>query len=152
MQRLILQLPWAELPPRYTCDGGDVSPPMSLQGLREDVQSLVVIVYHPHETGCCSFCAWILWNVAPAAQIPEGIPSEKEVNNPIQGIQGINDYGRIGYSGPCPRPGSSHRVNYKIYGLDTSLDLPGGSSQHALIPAMKGHVLQFGETFAMYSR
>ncbi|MDD1677943.1 MAG: YbhB/YbcL family Raf kinase inhibitor-like protein [Methanomicrobiales archaeon] len=152
IQKLILQLPWTELPPRYTCDGGDISPPLRIEGLLGEVHSLAVMVYHPHETGCCSFCAWIIWNVPPLGFIREGIPPGNEVTSPIQGSQGRNDYGKIGYSGPCPSAGTSHRVNYKIYGLDTHLSLPGGSNQHALIQAMRGHVLQFGETFAMYTR
>jgi Raf kinase inhibitor-like YbhB/YbcL family protein len=152
MQKLILQLPWTELPPRYTCDGGDVSPPLRIGGLIPEVKYLVLMVYHPHEIGCCSFCAWIIWNIPSGKDIPEGIPVGKEVTSPVQAVQGLNDYGKMGYSGPCPSAGSSHRVNYKVYGLDASLNLPGGSTQHALIPAMRGHVLQFGETFAMYTR
>jgi Raf kinase inhibitor-like YbhB/YbcL family protein len=152
MQKLVLQLPWTELPSRYTCDGGDISPPLRIEGLQKEVRSLALMVYHPHETGCCSFCAWIIWNVPPGDRIAEGIPPGEEVTRPVRGIQGLNDYGRVGYSGPCPTPGASHRVNYKVYGLDASLTLPGGSNQHALIPAMRGHVLQFGETYAMYTR
>jgi Raf kinase inhibitor-like YbhB/YbcL family protein len=152
MQKLVLQLPWTELPPRYTCDGDDISPPIRIEGLQEEVQSLVIAVYHPHETGCCSFCAWIIWNIPPTAHIPEGISREDEATLPVRGTQGLNDYGNVGYNGPCPSPGTTHRVNYKVYGLDAFLSLPGGSTPHIVIPAMKGHVLQFGETFAMYTR
>jgi Raf kinase inhibitor-like YbhB/YbcL family protein len=152
MRKLILQLPWTKLPPRYTCDGEDISPPLRVEGLIPEVKSMVLMVYHPHETGCCSFCAWIIWNIPPVEGIAEGIPKEDRVTFPVQGVQGVNDYGKVGYSGPCPSLGTSHRVNYKVYGLDTILNLPRGSTQHALIPAMRGHVLQFGETFAMYTR
>jgi Raf kinase inhibitor-like YbhB/YbcL family protein len=152
MQKLILQLPWTELPPRYTCDGSNISPPLRIEGLVDEVQSLVLMIYHPHETGCCSFCAWIIWNVSPTAVVPEGIPHGEEISFPIQGIQGINDYGKVGYCGPCPPPGTSHRVNYKVYGLNTHLSLLGGSTKQSLIEAMRGYVIQFGESFSMYSR
>jgi Raf kinase inhibitor-like YbhB/YbcL family protein len=152
MQTLILQLPWVELPPRYTCDGGDISPPLRIEGPLDEISSLALMVYHPHESGCCSFCAWLAWNIPPTDTIPENIPPGVRVTAPVQGTQGRNDYGKVGYSGPCPPPGTSHRVNYKIYGLDTFLFLPGGSTKQALIQAMQGHVIQFGETFAMYTR
>ncbi len=152
MERLVLQLPWSELPPRYTCDGDNRSPPLRIEGLQDGVRSLVLMVYHPHETGCCSFCAWLIWNLPPVTSIPEGIPLGTEVRDPIPGTQGTNDYGRVGYNGPCPSVGSSHRVNYKVYGLNGHLAVPGGSFQKEVIPAMRDHVLQFGETFAMYRR
>jgi hypothetical protein len=97
MQKLILQLPWTELPAMYTCDGGDISPPLRIEGLLKEVRSLVVMVYHPHESGCCSFCAWIIWNIPPVDVIPEGIPPRTEVSLPVRGVQGLNDYGRVGY-------------------------------------------------------
>ena len=152
MQKLVLQLPWAELPPRFTCDGGDISPPFRIEGLLPDVQSLVLMVLHPHEAGCCSFCAWIIWNIPPEGSIPEGIPPGDQVILPIRGTQGLNDYGKVGYNGPCPSPGTSHRVHYKVYGLDAYLSLPGGITKDALIPALRGHVLQFGFTIAMYTK
>ncbi len=125
---------------------------MRIEGLTEEVNALTILVYHPHESGCCSFCAWAIWNLISSDHIPEGIPLGKEVTIPVTATQGLNDYGRVGYNGPCPSPGASHRVNYKIYGLDEFLTVRGGSTQHALIPAMRGHVVQFGETFAMYGR
>ena len=64
-------------------------------------------------------------------------------------MQGINDYGTIGYKGPCPPPGEMHRYQFRVYGLDTMLDLAPGSDKHALIDAMKGHMIQYGETVAL---
>jgi Raf kinase inhibitor-like YbhB/YbcL family protein len=71
---------------------------------------------------------------------------------PIAAVQGMTDYGIIGYTGPCPPQGSMIRYQFRVYGLDAMLDLPAGSDKHALIAAMKGHVLQFGETVALCSR
>lgn len=79
------------------------------------------------------------------------MPPGSKVSSPVQGRQGINDYGKVGYSGPCPPPGTIHRVNYKIYGLDQMLSLPGGGTKDELVRAMQGHVVQFGESIAMYT-
>jgi len=84
--------------------------------------------------------------------IPEGIPNEGITTAPISAVQGITDYGTIGYTGPCPPPGEMIRYQFKVYGLDAMLDLKAGADKHALIQAMKGHVLQFGETVAICSR
>ncbi|PKL55339.1 MAG: YbhB/YbcL family Raf kinase inhibitor-like protein, partial [Methanomicrobiales archaeon HGW-Methanomicrobiales-6] len=67
-------------------------------------------------------------------------------------VQGTNDYGTLGWRGPCPPPGETHRCLFKVYGLDAMLDLAAGAGKHDLIAAMQGHVLGFGETAAMYSR
>ena len=152
MQKLTLQLPFTELPPKYTCDGENISPPIRISGLIPEVQSLALMAYHPHETSCCSFCAWIIWNIPPIGIIGEGVPRGDKVSTPVLGMQGVNDYGMVGYSGPCPPPGGMHRVNYKVYGLDKNLDLSGMVTKHDLVKAMRGHVLQFGETFAMYQK
>jgi len=74
------------------------------------------------------------------------------VSHPVAAVQGRNDQGTIGYMGPCPPQGSTHRYTFKVYGLDTLLDLPPGSTKDGLIAAMRGHVLQYGDTMAMYSR
>jgi hypothetical protein len=85
-------------------------------------------------------------------KIPPGIPRTGTVAIPLPAVQGRNDFGRIGYDGPCPPPGSTHRYTFKVYGLDTMLSLPAGATKGELIGAMQGHVLQFGDTMAMYSR
>ncbi len=84
--------------------------------------------------------------------IPGNIPKIPHVTSPITCNQGMNDYGITGYTGPCPPPGESHRYQFRVYGLDTLLEIPGGSTSRELVAAMRGHVLQFGETIAMYTR
>jgi hypothetical protein len=64
----------------------------------------------------------------------------------------MNDFGKIGYSGPCPPGGATHRYTFKVYGLDAMLDLPPGATKADLIGAMRGHVIQYGETTALYTR
>ena len=150
MEPLIVSLDFLEFPVEHTYDGTNLSPRMRLKGL--DATSVTIMVFNPFEKSCCSFTPWICWNLPPVSIIPAGIPGEGIVTSPVTAVQGITDYGTIGYSGPCPSPGQMIRYNFKVYGLDAMLDLPPGSDKHELIAAMKGHVLQFGETVAVCSR
>jgi Raf kinase inhibitor-like YbhB/YbcL family protein len=109
-------------------------------------------VFNPFEKSCCSFTPWIIWNIPPVSLIPGGIPREGTVTAPVPAVQGITDYGDIGYTGPCPPPGQVIRYQFKVYGLDCMLDLKQGSDKHELVSAMKGHVIQFGETVGICSR
>jgi hypothetical protein len=86
------------------------------------------------------------------AIIPGTIPKIPRVTSPIACYQGINDHGITGYTGPCPPPGESHRYQFRVYGLDNMLEILPGSTSHELVAAMRGHVLQYGETIALYTR
>jgi len=83
------------------------------------------------------------------SRIPENFPKEPVPLSPVQAVQGKNDYGTIGYTGPCPPEGEMHRYQFRVYGLDIMLDLPPGSAKDDLIHAMKDHVTQYGETLAL---
>jgi Raf kinase inhibitor-like YbhB/YbcL family protein len=150
MERLIVSLDFLEFPPRYSCDGENLSPRITLRGL--NAVSVAIMVFNPFEKSCCSFTTWIAWNIPPLSLIPDGIPREGVVTAPVSAVQGITDYGTIGYTGPCPPQGQMIRYQFKVYGLDTMLDLSAGSDKHELVAAMKGHVIQFGETVAISSR
>jgi Raf kinase inhibitor-like YbhB/YbcL family protein len=150
MEPLVVSLDFLEFPPTYTCDGENLSPGIRLKGL--SAASVAVMVFNPFEKSCCSFTPWICWNLPPLQVIPPGIPREGITTLPVAAVQGMTDYGTIGYTGPCPPPGSMIRYQFKVYGLDAMLDLPAGSDKHALVAAMKGYVLQFGETVALCSR
>lgn len=149
MEKLTVLLPFIEFPPEYTCDGGEVSPPLELRGLCS--QSVAVIALNPFEPGC-SFTTWIIWNLDPSPLIPAGIPKEPVVERPLRAVQGTNDFGEIGYRGLCPPHGESHRLLIKVYGLDGLIDLSPGADKHAFTEALKGHVVQFGTTVGMYTR
>jgi Raf kinase inhibitor-like YbhB/YbcL family protein len=150
MEPLIVSLDFLEFPPAHTCDGENLSPVLRLKEL--SAASVAIMAFNPFEKSCCSFTPWTCWNLPPVPVIPAGIPREGITTMPIAAVQGITDYGIIGYTGPCPPQGSMIRYQFKVYGLDAMLDLPAGSDKHALIAAMKGHVLQFGETVALCSR
>ena len=150
MDPLTVSLDFLEFPPTHTCDGGNLSPRLTLKGLA--AKSIAVMVFNPFEKSCCSFTPWIIWNIPPVAAIPAGFPREGTVSSPLPAVQGITDYGTIGYTGPCPPAGDMIRYQFKIYGLDAMLDLAPGSDKHQLVAAMKGHVMQFAETVAICSR
>jgi hypothetical protein len=149
MQKLVVSLGFSEFPPHLTCNGGNRSPLLSLRDVRS--ASLAVIAVNPFEP-CCSFASWLVWNIEPADTIPEGIPPLPVVTYPIHAVQGTNDYGKIGYAAPCPKEGSMIRYAFKVYGLEGHLDLPAGSAKEAFFHAIRGHVLQYGDTFAMARR
>lgn len=155
IQKIGVRLDFIEFPTRHTCDGENLSPRLIVEDLRAPCVAL--IVHNPYEEGC-SFSPWLAWNIDPLrysdgrALIPEGVPPEPETDVPVRMVQGTNGYGEIGYRGPCPPPGETHRYYFRIYALDAPLALPPGSGQHDLVAAMQGHATAYGETFAMYRR
>ncbi|WP_202318914.1 YbhB/YbcL family Raf kinase inhibitor-like protein [Archaeoglobus neptunius] len=136
------------IPKKYTCDGEDVSPPLYIDGLGKNVKSLVIICEDPDAPGRV-FTHWIAWNVQVVNEIPENIPKSKEVIGPVRMVQGKNDFGKIGYSGPCP-PSGVHRYYFRVFAIDTTLD--GDFSREELLKAIENHVLQYGEIYGVYSR
>lgn len=132
------------IPTRFTCDGADLSPALSWSGVPQDAQSLALVVDDPDAPGR-TFVHWVLYNV-PAGQagLTEG---EHQA-----GIQGRNDFRRLGYNGPCPPPGSPHRYFFKFYALDTSLPDKEGLTKAEVLQAMQGHILAEGQLMGTYSR
>jgi Raf kinase inhibitor-like YbhB/YbcL family protein len=153
MEELRVALSVRMLPNDYTCDGEDRSPPIGVGGVNTEItKSLAILVNDPDAPGGGGFVHWIAWNAELVKMIPEKIPKTPEVSFPIRAVQGKNSFGKIGYSGPCPPPGQTHRYFFKIYGLDTLLDLPGRATKEQLVRAMRGHIVQYGETFVTYGR
>jgi hypothetical protein len=153
MEELRVTLSVRMLPNDYTCDGEGRSPPIGVGGVNTEItKSLAILVNDPDAPGGGGFVHWIAWNVELVKMIPEKIPKTPEVSFPIRAVQGKNSFGKIGYSGPCPPPGQTHRYFFKIYGLDTLLDLPGRATKEQLVRAMRGHIVQYGETFVTYGR
>ena len=150
METIVVSLDFLEFPEEYTCLGGNKSPALHLKGL--DAESVAIWVTNPFIRSCCSFTPWLIWNLPPLKTIPGGIPPGADVSIPVSCRQGINGYNTVGYTGPCPPPGETHRYQFRVYGLDAILALEGGASRSALVEAMKGHVTQFGETVGICSR
>ncbi|WP_456474947.1 YbhB/YbcL family Raf kinase inhibitor-like protein [Candidatus Pyrohabitans sp.] len=147
---LEVKLEFSQFPARYTCDGEDISPKIEICKLRE-ARSIAVILDDP-DAPLGTFTHWLIWNIEPVGVIPESVPREGVVSRPIGAVQGKNDFGKVGYGGPCPPKGKPHRYFFRVYALDTRLELEPGSGRRELERAMEGHVLQYGEAMATYAR
>ena len=149
MKSLVVKLGFDRVPDEYTCQGMDVSPRIEIQGL--NATSMAVIVDDP-DAPSATFTHWLIWNIPPTDVIPKAIAKSATLKEPFRALQGRNDFGEIGYAGPCPPPGKPHRYFFRVFGLDRMLDLPPGASVADLEKAMQGHVLQKGEAVATYGR
>jgi len=141
--------PGAMVPAKYTCDGRNVSPPLMWKGLPEGTMSIALICDDP-DAPAGTWVHWVYYDLALEIQeLPEDI---EPMGKPAAGgTQGKNDFGNLGYGGPCP-PSGTHRYFFKLYALDTELNLPQGSSKKELLDAMKGHILGQAEMIGRYKR
>lgn len=138
------------IPRKFTCDSSDVSPPLEWLHVPPGAKSLALICDDP-DAPVGTWVHWVLYNIpATRTSLAEGVPKEKTVEG--IGTQGRNDFKRTGYGGPCPPPGKPHRYFFKIYALDTVLDLKPGAEKRELEAAMKGHVLAQGQLMGLYKR
>jgi Raf kinase inhibitor-like YbhB/YbcL family protein len=140
----------AEVPKRNTCDGENFSPQLSWDASPAGTRSLAVIADDP-DAPRGTFTHWVLYNLPAAAPgLPEHVAPQATL--PDGSAQGRNDFGRIGYGGPCPPPGRPHRYFFRVFALDTRLDLKPGATREELERAMQGHVLAQGELMGRYGR
>lgn len=134
----------AKIPKKYTCDAENVSPPLSWSETPEGTQSLALVVDDP-DAPAGTWIHWIVWNIDPS------VKEIKENSVPAQAIQGRNSFGDTKYGGPCP-PSGTHRYVFKLYALDSRLDLAQGSDIAQLEKVMEGHVIDKSELIGLYSR
>lgn len=138
------------IPVKYTCEGQDISPPLMWSEPPPGTQSLALIVDDPDAPGGV-FTHWVLFNILPdSRELPEAMPTQAQL--PSGALQGKNDFGRVGYGGPCPPPGRPHRYCFTLYALDRVLGLKGGVSKKQVLDAMKGHILVQGKLTGIYQR
>lgn len=129
------------IPSRYTCDGADLNPALQIMGIPENAKSLAVIVDDP-DAPAGTWVHWVVWNIPVTNLILE---------NSVPGNEGMNDFGKRHYGGPCP-PSGTHRYFFKVYALDTELQLTSTSEKHDLEKAMKPHVVAMGELMGVYKK
>lgn len=142
-----------EIPGQYTCEGADVSPPLVWSGIPPGTKSLALIVDDPDapdpEAPRTTWVHWVLYNIPPdTAGLPESSTGAKL---PPGTAQGLNDWQRTGYRGPCP-PIGRHRYFFKLYALDAQLKDMGHPVKAALEKAMRGHIIGQAELIGMYRR
>ena len=137
------------IPAKYTCDGANISPHLSWDNVPKDTKSFVLICEDP-DAPMGTFTHWILYDIpADVHELPENLPKDKVLPNGAK--QGIADFKKIGYGGPCP-PSGTHRYYFKLYALDTLLNLEPGLKKEDILKAMNGHILAQGQIMGKYTR
>jgi Raf kinase inhibitor-like YbhB/YbcL family protein len=129
------------IPPRFTCEGENINPPLEILNIPDGTKTLALIMEDP-DAPHGTFDHWLVWNMSPNEAIAEQ-------SNP--GISGTNSFGKTGYGGPCP-PSGSHRYYFKIYALDASLDLLAGANKEALQQAISGHIIAEATLMGHYQK
>jgi Raf kinase inhibitor-like YbhB/YbcL family protein len=132
------------IPAKHTCDGRDINPPLAIGNVPPDAKSLVLIVDDP-DAPAGTWVHWVIWNIDPnTADI-------REDSVPKGAIQGVNDFRKHSYGGPCP-PSGTHRYFFKLYALDILLNLTPNSGKAGIEKAMQGHILSRAEIIGLYKR
>ena len=132
-----------QIPSEFTCDGDDLSPPLSISEVPSNAKSLVLINDDP-DAPVGTWDHWVVFNIPPSTrQIAKGTEPD--------GTAGKNSWGRTGYGGPCP-PSGTHRYLFKLYALDTTLNLPESSTKKELERAMQGHIIGQAQLMGTYKR
>ena len=129
------------IPKKYTCQGEDINPPLDITGVPSGAKSLVLIVDDP-DAPMKTWVHWVVFDIPVTQTIAE---------NSIPGKQGYNDFGRNDWGGPCP-PSGTHRYFFKIYALDSTLNLKEGSKKQEVEKAMQGHLLGQAELIGLYKK
>lgn len=132
------------VPAKYTCDGEDVNPPFAFEDVPAEAQSLAFLVEDPDSKGK-TWLHWAVYNIDPGAT---GI---REDSIPMAGMECMSDFGHVGYGGPCPAQGT-HRYNFKLFALDTRLDLSEDATLEEIYEAIEGHVIESDQITGLYSR
>jgi Raf kinase inhibitor-like YbhB/YbcL family protein len=130
------------IPAKYTCDGDDVNPPLTIEGTPEETKSLVLIIDDP-DASAGTWNHWLVWDIPPATR--------KIRENTVPGTEGVTTSRKRAYGGPCP-PSGTHRYLFRVYALDRKLNLNPNSLKKDVEKAMEGHILAEGELLGLYRR
>jgi len=135
---------------KFTCDGADVSPPLTWSEVPAGTKSFALLTDDPDAPGG-NWNHWVAWNLpASSHDLPESVSKEAQLPDGTE--QGLNDFRKTGYNGPCPPPGKPHRYFFKLFALDTVLDLKKNAGKRDLEAAMKGHIVARTEWMGTYGR
>ncbi len=142
-----------EIPPQYTCDGDDRSPPLAWEGVPNGTQSLALIVDDPDapdpDAPKVTWVHWVICNILTSETgLPEGVTAP---NLPAEATEGLNDWEQVGYRGPCP-PIGRHRYFHKLYALDTMLPDLDTPTKTQLESAMADHILGQATLMGTYQK
>jgi hypothetical protein len=132
------------IPPRYTCDGENINPPLEIIDIPQKAKTWALIVDDPDAPNM-TWVHWLIWNIPVTnTSIQEGKPPEN-------GIYGTNDFDKLQYGGPCP-PSGTHRYFFKVYALDRRIDLEKGSVKEELLKEIEEHVIDSAQLVGMYTK
>jgi Raf kinase inhibitor-like YbhB/YbcL family protein len=138
------------IPREYTCDGVNSSPAVRWSGVPQEAVSLALLCEDP-DAPSGTWSHWVLFNLPPAhRELPRGVPADARLEG--GGLQGRNDFGKLGYGGPCPPRGTTHRYYFRLFVLDCVLDLEPGATRQQVREKMQGHILEQAEWMGRYSR
>ena len=130
------------IPKKYSCDGEGTNPPLTIEGIPKEAKTLALVIDDPDAPGG-TFDHWVVWNISPF--------TTKITEHSVPGIEGLNSARKQGYTGPCP-PSGSHRYFFKVYALNTELNLGPKTTKRDLEKAMQGHIVAKGELIGLYHR
>jgi Raf kinase inhibitor-like YbhB/YbcL family protein len=133
-----------EIPKKYTCDGANVNPPLKVENVPPNTKSLA-LVFDDIDAPRGTYVHWILWNIDP------GVKELKENSVPERAVQGVNDFEKRHYGGPCP-PGRAHKYIFRIYALDTLLNLNPNGTKKDLEKVMEGHMISRAQLTGLFKR
>ena len=138
------------IPKKFTCEGPDTSPQLSWNGAPAGTKTLALIVDDP-DAPAGTWVHWVIYNIpANTNELPEGVEKQEQLSSGA--LQGRNDFRKTGYGGPCPPAGKPHRYFFKLYALDTSLDLKAGANKADVERAIKNHTLGNAELIGRFGR
>ena len=142
------------IPTRFTGEGENISPPLLWSGAPEQTHEFALICDDPDAPRADPWVHWVIYKIpSDVDALTEGIPSSPRLASPAGAIQGMNSAGNIGYMGPMPPRGhGKHHYHFKLYALDTELQLSPGLQKSDLLKAMQGHILAQGELIGTYER
>ena len=134
----------------YTCDGRDISPPLRWENAPPGTKNFALVCDDP-DAPMGTWVHWVIYRIpADSDRLAEAIPLAEKLENGT--LQGSNDFGRIGYGGPCPPRGKPHRYFFRLYALDAELSVGSGLTKNALLKEIEGHVLEQAEFYGVYGR
>ena len=142
-----------EIPRQYTREAGDRSPPLAVEDIPEDAETLALVVDDPDAPNK-TWVHWLIWNIpADGSGLSEGVPTDPTVEAPDGARQGVNDFGDIGYGGPMPPRGhGTHHYRFTVHALDRLLELDPGADRDALESAMEGSIIDRARLTGTYER
>jgi len=138
------------IPKKHTCEGPDLSPQLRWTNAPKGTKSLALIADDP-DAPVGTWVHWVIFNLpGETTELPEGVPAQETLPNGAR--QGLNDFKRVGYGGPCPPPGKPHRYYFKLYAVDVTLDLRSRATKAQVLESIRGHILGEAQLMGRFGR